>query len=183
MKKNIFLLIVITVFLTLFIFKGGILPTYGSLNYTYGEGINRIRISKNFWLDEFQSRKYSVVKVDPKLVIALQLLRDTARVRIRINSGYRTEEEQIKINPYLTNSYHCKGMAADISSPDCDLIYLIEWVSAIPSFKGIGLYDTHIHVDVRPEDREYYWINRDGKNARGINWKEVYNKWKEVYNK
>jgi len=156
-----------------------VLATYGSIGYTYGEKLNQIRISKNFWLSEFQSRKDGTVKIDPKLITAIQLLRDTARVRININSGYRTKEEQLKLNPLLPNSYHCKGMAADICSPDCDLLYLIKYVSAISAFRGIGLYDDHIHVDVRPEGQEYYWIYKSGRRIVGDSWEAVYRVWGE----
>ena len=124
------------------------------IEYRYGQKINEIRISKNFWLNEFQSRKDETVKIDPQLVIGLQKLRDIIHARIDITSGYREKK---------CTSYHYHGMAADFVSPAYTMEELFKWAVAIPEFKGIGLYDDHIHVDTRRWKDKLYWTCIEGE--------------------
>jgi len=79
--------------------------------------MNNIQISKNFKLKEFEcSHSDSVVKLDSILLEKLQLLRDKLNNPINITSGYRTLECNKRVGG-SSNSYHMKGMAADIHSP------------------------------------------------------------------
>jgi len=134
------------------------------VQYQYGQKINEIRVSKNFWLNEFQSKKDSTVRIDPQLVIGLQRLRDVIHASIVITSGYREKK---------CTSYHYHGMAADFKSPNYSMEELFKWAVAIPEFKGIGLYDDHIHADTRRWEEKLYWTCIEGEYKYFYDWKEA----------
>jgi len=111
--------------------------------------INDVKVSKNFNLYEFECNDGThLVKVDPELVERLQKLRDKTGRPIIITSGYRTESYNKKVGG-ASGSQHLLGKAADIKiyglSPE-RVADLAEEVG----FRGIGVYNTFTHVDVRP---------------------------------
>lgn len=111
--------------------------------------MNNIQISKNFKLNEFQcSDSGSVVKLDSKLLEKLQLLRDKLNNPINITSGYRTPECNKHVGG-SSNSYHMKGMAADIYSLGYTPTEIAKAAEEV-DFNGIGIYSNFVHVDVRP---------------------------------
>jgi uncharacterized protein YcbK (DUF882 family) len=78
----------------------------------------------------------------------LQEFRRLVKYPIIVNSGYRTYEENLKVDgkPF---SFHMMGLAFDIKSPDTEPS--IVWRDAKNfGFHGIGRYDTFTHVDWRP---------------------------------
>ncbi|MTI47867.1 MAG: DUF882 domain-containing protein [Firmicutes bacterium] len=111
--------------------------------------MNDFQLSKNFNLKEFQcTTDNPVVILDPKLIDKLQKLRDRLGVPLHVNSGYRTSEFNKSIGGY-EYSKHMKGQAADISMNNIKLsIETIKDLCVTIGFSGIGLYNTHIHVDV-----------------------------------
>lgn len=122
--------------------------------------MNRIKISKNFSLHEFECKDGSqLVKIDSKLLDILQKLRDHFSRAITINSGYRTPSHNKRVGG-ASNSQHLYGTAADI------VIYgvLPKKVAVIArrfGATGIGIYNTFTHVDTRKKyntSRGYdYW--------------------------
>jgi len=108
-------------------------------------------LSYNFSKSEFRCKHCNNLIVKPDLVSSLQELRDIVQRPIIITSGYRCKKHPESIrNP---NSYHCKGMAADIIIEGLTVKEMYEYTLKIQRFKfgGIGLYDTGIiHVDIRP---------------------------------
>ena len=111
--------------------------------------MNNIQISKNFKLKEFECRDSgSVVKLDSELLEKLQLLRDKLNNPINITSGYRTPECNKRVGG-SSNSYHMKGMAADIYSPFYTPTQIAKTAEEV-GFTGIGIYSAFVHVDVRP---------------------------------
>jgi len=110
--------------------------------------LNNVVVSKNFVLKEFQCKDGNhqvVLKAD--LLDKLQRLRELADKPVIITSGYRNPAYNLKVGGSPT-SRHLRGEAADIQvagmSPD-QVAELAEQVG----FKGIGVYDTFTHVDVR----------------------------------
>ena len=90
------------------------------------------------------------VILDMKLVDKLQELRNLLNSPIFVISGYRTPEYNTKISG-AKDSYHLFGKAADISSTGYsyeELYYLAIKIG----FMGVGVYDGHVHVDVRDTD-------------------------------
>lgn len=113
---------------------------------------NDFQLTPNFNLREFQCRHCGQVKICPKLVNLLQILREKLDRPITITSGYRCPEHNKNVGG-APNSYHAKGMAADIlvaptGLPAMALGRLCEEIG----FTGLGLYPEQgfIHVDVRP---------------------------------
>ena len=118
--------------------------------------INNIKIADNFSLSEFMCPCCKRVMLHPKLLKLLVNLRKTLGEPIKINSGYRCEPYNKQVGGVPT-SYHLFGMAADIFVYQ----YSIEDVAIYADqvgFMGIGVYNTFIHVDVRPDKER--WDNR-----------------------
>ena len=63
-------------------------------------------------------------------------------------------------------------MAADFKSPNYSMEELFKW-AAIPEFKGIGLYDDHIHVDTRRWEEKLYWTCIEGEYKYFYDWEEA----------
>ena len=108
-------------------------------------------LSENFTVREFRSRDGSdVVLIDTELVDILQSVRDYFGVPVTITSAYRTPSHNRAVGG-AANSQHVLGTAADIVvsgvSPE-DVAEYIEYLQ--PTKGGIGLYNSFVHVDVRP---------------------------------
>ena len=102
------------------------------------------------------------VEPDETLVRMCDEIRRRAGVPIAIRdaggSGLRCPEHNASIPGAAANSYHVKGMAADLhpSGKSPSQLYLIaETVmeEMIPDKGGLGIYDWGIHVDVGPYSR------------------------------
>lgn len=125
----------------------------------YAKGSN-VQLSKNFTLIEFQCQcSYSsctVVKVDSALVDILQNMRDHYGKALHVcpkHSGYRCESWNARQGG-AAESYHTKGMAADISVDGVAPAELARYAESI-GVKGIGLYDWGCHIDTRTS--KFYW--------------------------
>lgn len=84
---------------------------------------NNIKVSNHFSLWEFESPDTKEVVLDVRLLNKLEDLRELIEEPIIISSGYRTPEYNAKINGH-PNSYHMRGMAADIYSPVVNFVRL-----------------------------------------------------------
>lgn len=110
--------------------------------------MNNIQVSKNFKLREFACKDGSnLVKLDSELLDKLQKLRTRINKPIIITSGYRTPEHNKKVGG-ASNSQHLYGKAVDIKVNGMTPSQLKVHAEKI-GFKGIGLYKTFLHVDVR----------------------------------
>jgi len=70
-------------------------------------------LSRNFSRSEFACRCCGKADIDPRLVDALQELRDLANAPIRVSSGYRCSEHNRAVGG-AKQSRHLRGHAADI---------------------------------------------------------------------
>jgi uncharacterized protein YcbK (DUF882 family) len=122
--------------------------------------IKDIQITENFRLSEFKCRHCDKILLpNLDLVYKLQFIRDIIKGTLNV-SGYRCPEYNqqlidsgIKASP---TSNHMKGVAGDITSPVAtpeELAYL----ATITGFTGIGLYDGHVHVDLREKNVFWDW--------------------------
>ncbi|MFZ5969326.1 MAG: YcbK family protein [Bacillota bacterium] len=110
--------------------------------------MNRIKLSKNFSLHEFECKDGShLVKVDEELLDKLQKLRDMLGKPVIVVSGYRTPEYNQKVGG-ATKSLHLEGKAADIKVSGITPKKLAEYAEKI-GFRGIGIYASFVHVDIR----------------------------------
>jgi len=123
-------------------------------------------LTKNFSRHEFACHCCGEVKVDMRLVEALQKLRDLAGVPIRVVSGYRCPKHNAEVGG-AKNSYHLRGMAADIVIGELDVYRMALLAEQIEEFRGggLGIYPDvnppFIHVDVR--DGRARWAKVGGK--------------------
>ncbi len=110
------------------------------------QGVN---ISTHFRDTEFSCHDGSgQVRIHPKLPKLLEKIRVALGKPITVNSGYRTPSYNAKIGG-AKNSYHMKGMAADIVVPGVspkDVATLARKMGA----GGVGVYPNFTHVDVGP---------------------------------
>jgi uncharacterized protein YcbK (DUF882 family) len=126
-----------------------------------------MKLTTNFNLSEFRCKDDTDVPAEllpnvQKLANELQKLRDELGLPIKINSGYRTKTYNKKIGG-ATNSMHVQAKAADIVVTDISPTNLYKRIEKLieegkVNFKGVGVYDTFVHVDVR--DRRSRWDER-----------------------
>jgi hypothetical protein len=70
-----------------------------------------------------------------------------------VNSGYRSPEYNAKLDGAAKNSYHMQGKALDISWSGLNNETKEEFIrlARTRGFRGIGRYNSFIHIDVGPE--------------------------------
>lgn len=107
---------------------------------------------KYFTYSEFDSPDVdgSGQMMQSELLQMLDITREIYGKPITINSGFRTEEHNIKVGG-TPNSSHLKGLAADLAcTTSGDRWDLLD--SLIKAgFNRIGIAKTFIHVDIDPD--------------------------------
>ena len=117
-----------------------------------------MKLTKNFSLSEFASKDgadFTPFAKDNIKILAeqLQVIRDTIGKPITVNSGYRSEAHNRAIKG-ASNSYHVKGMAADITAQGMtpqdvgDVIERLMHKGAIIK-GGLKVYVSWVHYDFR----------------------------------
>lgn len=103
------------------------------------------------------------IKIDTRLVVLLQKIRNKFGAEVNINSGYRTAAHNKAVGG-ATNSYHMQGMAADISVKGVSSLRVAQYAEIIGA-QGIGWYEAQgfTHVDTRCG--RYFWKDA-GSNYR-----------------
>jgi hypothetical protein len=113
---------------------------------------NAVRVAPNFMLYEFESPDTGEVILDPSLLQKLQTLRMKLNVPVIVTSGYRTPEHNYKVGG-SSDSYHMKGMAADIVVHGVPLTEVFRLAEEC-KFGGIHSYpEGFTHVDTGPVRR------------------------------
>lgn len=127
--------------------------------------LNNIKLSKNFRIKEFVCKEgKEEVFIADGLVEKLQALREYVGKPITIISGYRSPAYNKKING-SPKSQHILGRAIDIKVSSMSTEEVAK-VAIKLGFKGIGIYDTFTHLDIRENlvnkvKRQYdYWDMR-----------------------
>jgi uncharacterized protein YcbK (DUF882 family) len=108
-------------------------------------------LSPHFSKVELACRCCGELKIEKRLVDALEELRSLAGKPIVIHDGYRCERHNQEVGG-VTDSEHVRGMAADVDIPGLSLQQQYELAVQVPDFVegGIGVYDSgFLHVDVR----------------------------------
>lgn len=117
-----------------------------------------IKLTKNFYQEEFNCHDGTPVPAllapnIKELAENLQVLRDDLGQPLQILSGYRSPAWNLKVGG-KPNSYHKKGMAADLTTKDVTPRQLhARILKLIKAGKmkegGLGLYPGFVHYDIR----------------------------------
>ena len=117
--------------------------------------MNRIKVSPNFSLHEFQctgaGQVHNHVMLDSKLLAKLQQLRTAIGRPIIINSAFRCPQRNAQVGG-SPRSQHMLGTAADIRVNGMTPVQVAAAAEKI-GFQGIGTYRTFTHVDTRTGPR------------------------------
>ena len=109
-------------------------------------------LTKNFSRHEFACHcGCCCADVVPELVEHLQSLRDLIGQPVIVVSGCRCPTHNAAVDG-ARNSQHMAGRAADVRVKGMSPAELKRLAETILNFRygGIGLYDTFVHLDVRP---------------------------------
>ncbi len=112
-------------------------------------------LSPHFAAHEFECRcgcEYGLLPgdVSPKLLAALEELRDILGAPIHINSGCRCPVHNALVKG-KRNSQHLRGTAADIRVDGVPPEHVALSAKLVQAFRdgGIGTYNSFVHLDVR----------------------------------
>lgn len=109
------------------------------------------KVSEHFKATEFQCKdKTTGILIATDLIELLEKIRNHYNAPVIINSGYRTPSWNSKVNG-APNSYHCKGMAADIVVKGHSSEEVAKYANSIMEQGGVIKYTNFTHVDVREE--------------------------------
>ena len=122
-------------------------------------------LSRNFSKHEFRCRcGCERAEINPRLVEALQELRDLADRPVRITSGYRCPDHN-RAKGGKRRSQHLLGNAVDVVIDGLTPIEMYCLADKVSAFRngGLGIYPNNgiIHVDVR--DNYARWGRLEGK--------------------
>ncbi len=94
--------------------------------------------------------KNNTLIVDKILAELLYEINQKVGTKLIITSGYRTPEQNNKLNNSAINSYHLSGMAYDLVPPAGSGVSLCDVAQAASKLGagGVFLYDRHVHVDI-----------------------------------
>lgn len=115
------------------------------------------RISANFRAREFDCRGSgccATTPIDEKLVAYLQQIRDHFGKPVYL-TAYRCKTHNARTPNAAPNSYHIYGMAADFHIDGVAPAEIAKYAESI-GVKGIGLYDTFVHIDTRQSKSFWY---------------------------
>jgi peptidoglycan hydrolase-like protein with peptidoglycan-binding domain len=123
---------------------------------TYKKGSSE-QLSTNFKAREFDCQGRgccSTTPIDEKLVAYLQQIRTHFGKPVYV-TAYRCKTHNAKVANAAPNSYHCYGQAADFHIDGVAPAEIAKYAESI-GIKGIGLYDTFVHIDTRTSKSFWY---------------------------
>jgi hypothetical protein len=123
---------------------------------TYKKGDDQ-KISANFRAREFDCQGRgccSTTPIDEKLVDYLQQIRTHFGKPVYV-TAYRCKTHNARVPNAAPNSYHCYGQAADFHIDGVAPAEIAKYAESI-GIKGIGLYDTFVHIDTRTSKSFWY---------------------------
>lgn len=116
------------------------------------------KLSENFSVYEFSCNGTGCCTetlIDDQLVEYLQKIRDHFKAKVILSCGHRCEKHNAEVPNAATKSRHIYGMAADFNVEGVDPIEVARYAESI-GVKGIGHYDTFVHIDTRTEKSFWY---------------------------
>lgn len=110
---------------------------------------NDDRLAQHFKAEEFRCKDRTKEFLwAPELLGILETIRNHFNAPVIINSGYRTPSWNSIVNG-SPNSYHCKGMAADIVVKGHSSQEVAKYADSIMDQGGVIRYTNFTHIDVR----------------------------------
>lgn len=123
-----------------------------------------MKVSENFDSSEFTCKcgECDGGGVKWLLIRNLETLREVVGRPIKVTSGYRCSEHNRKVGG-VTDSFHTKGLAADIVCEGLSTDELAAKASKVFNLGGVGYYpkEGFVHVDVRGARAR--WTKQGGK--------------------
>ena len=123
---------------------------------TYDKTANS-QITAHFNSAEFKckckNKSCATTEIDHALVDILQQIRNHFGAEVTINSAYRCKKHNAAVGG-AKDSFHIQGRAADIKVSGVKPKLVAQYAEHI-GVKGIGLYDTFVHVDTRT--KRFLW--------------------------
>lgn len=121
------------------------------------------KVSDHFKLREFKCNDNSrVVVLNDELVTVLETARLHFGKAIKINSGYRTVAYNSTLKDASPKSQHTHGNAADIVVSGVKPIDVYNYFNeTYPDSYGVGIYNTFVHVDVRPSKARWDYRTKE----------------------
>lgn len=114
---------------------------------------------KHFKIGEFDSpdKVGSGANMDAEFLLKLDKAREIAGCKFVVNSGYRTQEHNLKVGGRFGSS-HKLGLAADIAYRGSRERFLIMNAAMQVGINRIGLGTTFIHLDLdKKKDDKVIW--------------------------
>lgn len=115
------------------------------------------KLAANFRASEFDCQGNgccATTPIDEKLVDYLQQIRNHFGKPVYV-TAYRCQAYNAKVANAVPNSYHMYGMAADFHIDGVAPEEIAKYAESI-GIKGIGLYDTFVHIDARESKSFWY---------------------------
>ena len=121
------------------------------------------KLSPHFSKAEMACRCCGNLKIEDRLLSALETLRNLAGVPVIVHDAYRCPKHNEEVGG-VADSEHTQGLAADVRISGLSLQQMYELALQVPEFGngGIGAYDGgFLHVDVR--DHRSRWARVRGQ--------------------
>ena len=119
-------------------------------------------LSPHFNRKELSCRCCGRLEYEPRLLDALEKLRELAGRPVIVTSGFRCPEHNRRVGG-KPNSLHTRGLAADVRILGQSVRKMYELARQIETFDqgGIGVYpdEVFIHVDARPNPGRWARVN------------------------
>ena len=127
-----------------------------------------VKLSSNFQAREFDCSGTDCcaeTKIDEKLVAYLQQIRDHFGRPVYL-TAYRCKTHNARTPNAAPNSYHVYGQAADFHMGGVAPAEIAKYAESI-GIKGIGLYDTFVHIDTRQSKSFWYGHAQERRTTFG----------------
>lgn len=105
-------------------------------------------LSPHFSSHEFRCKDGTEHPIDPRLIAMLEEIREHFDAPVVITSGYRSPTYNRRVGG-AKNSYHVRGMAADIQVRGVAPARVFAWCDEHFATGGVGKYNSFTHVDCR----------------------------------